>query len=197
MAIDYVQSYVSRIDRLDWNHVRKIYADMELRAKSMLRDAGVAPTDVMIERTVEMRYLGQGYEIPVPVSDHVLKSGSDEGLREAFRQRYEALYERSLPEIPLQALVWRLVGSGPVPDTDLRASVTSPSTQNARKGQRRAYMPEKGDFIDVPTFDRYRMKPGDSLEGPAMIEERESTVILGLNCRGSVDDYLNLLVEFN
>ena len=112
----------------------------------MLTDAGIGAANVTIERTVEMRYLGQGYEIPVSLSKEVLTSGSEDGLRDAFRQRYEALYERSLPEIPLQALVWRLVGSGPAPRTDLRTTHVTSSTGSANKGERRVYLPELGGF---------------------------------------------------
>jgi N-methylhydantoinase A len=64
-----------------------------------------------------------------------------------------------------------------------------------RKNVRQAYFPELGGFVETSVFDRYRLAPGAIVEGPAVIEERESTAIIGPNSRGRVDEHWNLIVE--
>ncbi len=66
---------------------------------------------------------------------------------------------------------------------------------DAQKGERRVYLPDDGKLVAVPVFDRYRLGPGSRMAGPAILEERESTLVVGRNARLSVDDYLNVLVE--
>ena len=56
-------------------------------------------------------------------------------------------------------------------------------------------MPELDGFAEVPVYDRYRLTPGDAFDGPAIVEERESTVVLGPNARARVDDALNLTAD--
>ena len=64
----------------------------------------------------------------------------------------------------------------------------------ARKGERPAYFPSEGGFVTAPVYDRYRLGSGSTLTGPAIIEERESTAIIGPGGRVRVDDRLNIVV---
>jgi N-methylhydantoinase A len=65
--------------------------------------------------------------------------------------------------------------------------------RDARKGRRKAYFPEAGGYLDCPVYDRYALGPGQTIEGPALIEERESTAVLGIDDQGSVDALGNLV----
>ena len=96
----------------------------------------------------------------------------------------------------MEAITWRVVSSGPRPD--LRLSTTPEATgdvESARKGTRRAYVPEQGGMIDVAVYDRYRLGPGATFTGPAIVEERESTTVIGPSALVSVDNRGNLAVE--
>jgi N-methylhydantoinase A len=93
-------------------------------------------------------------------------------------------------------LNWRVVSSGPQPD--LKLHVMAPADDDARsalKGQRPAYFPEADGFVATPIYDRYKLAPGATFAGPAIVEERESTVIVGPGARCRIDEQWNLLVE--
>ena len=99
--------------------------------------------------------------------------------------------------MPLEILNWRVVSSGPRPHVALRIDAPAGSEMaQARKGERAAFFPEAGGFVSTPIYDRYRLAPGMAFAGPAIVEERESTAIIGPGARCSVDEQWNLVVEF-
>jgi N-methylhydantoinase A len=73
--------------------------------------------------------------------------------------------------------------------------VKQATTSATRKGSRKAYFPELGGYVDTPVYDRYGLPPGSGFDGPAIIEERESTVIVGPDCHFHIDEQLNLIVK--
>ena len=108
--------------------------------------------------------------------------------------RAHAIYGHVLPELEIDVVSWRVVAEGPRPL--LRAPMVSSNAAGASalKGHRAAYF-ELGGFADVLVYDRYRLRPGDAFDGPAIVEERESTVVLGPNACARVDDTLNLIAD--
>ncbi|WP_410620743.1 hydantoinase/oxoprolinase family protein [Amycolatopsis sp. cmx-8-4] len=176
LAFDFVRSARAAVLDLSREQVDALFAEMEAEGAALLAKSGV--DSVTHRRIAEMRYAGQGYEIRVPVHD-----GSwPDTLIDEFTRTYRALYRRSGPDVGVEVLNWRVVSSGPVPDVSLRlAGSTSPG--EARKGTRKAYFPV-GGFVDTVVFDRYRLEAGDRVDGPAIVEERESTVVVpsGAHC---------------
>jgi N-methylhydantoinase A len=104
------------------------------------------------------------------------------------------LYQRAGPDVSVEVLNWRVVSSGPIPEVMLRLGNGTEGV--ARKGSRPAYFPAAGGFVDTAVFDRYRLKPGESLEGPAIVEDRESTVVVppGATCAVREDSSLVVTV---
>jgi N-methylhydantoinase A len=169
---------------------------MEEEGTELLASAGLRGRDVTHRRAAEMRYVGQGHEVRVPLPPGPLTPASVPALREAFETEYLRLYGRLGPPVSVEAITWRVVSSGPRPD--LRLSTTPEATgdvESARKGTRRAYVPEQGGMIDVAVYDRYRLGPGATFTGPAIVEERESTTVIGPGAMVSVDAEGNLTVE--
>ena len=143
-----------------------------------------------------MRYVGQGHEIRVPLPAGEVGAAQHFTLLSSFEMVYRDLYERLGPPVPVEILNWRIVSSGPAPA--LRLQVTAPSgagAQSALKGERPAYFPETGGFVPTPVYDRYRLSPGATFDGPAIVEERESTAVLGPGAHGQIDDHWNLIVR--
>jgi len=115
-------------------------------------------------------------------------------LEAAFEEVYRNLYGRVAEGVPLEVLNWRVVASGPRPEINLAAEATGMADAAiARKGERDIYLPERGGFAPVPVYDRYALAPGARFDGPAVIEERESTTIIGGGVV-TVDTYRNLIV---
>ncbi len=192
IASEAVRAYVTRLDRIDWAHLRGLLAEMEAKGRAFLAEAGVADTDVVVTRSADMQYVGQMHDISVPLPDAALEAGDGAALRQAFFARYRDLFHRTA-ELQVEALNWRVTVSAPPPPLDLVLRL--PAAGAARKGERLAYFPEAEGYIQTPVYDRYALGAGTALEGPAIVEERESTLVVGPGARISVDDYGTLMVE--
>jgi N-methylhydantoinase A len=142
-----------------------------------------------------MRYVGQGHEVSVPLPDGPLGAHHLGAITAHFERVYQTLYGRKGPDVPLEVVNWRVVANGPPPSVDFHLPLGD-ARAGARKGTRSAFIPEEARFIDVPVFDRYALAPGEMLRGSAIVEERESTLVVGPRGRARVDEHANLIVEF-
>jgi N-methylhydantoinase A len=142
-----------------------------------------------------MRYVGQGHEVSVTLPDGALGPEHLTPIAIAFEDTYQALYGRKGPDVPLEVINWRVVASGPQPAMNLELSRDATNHTEARKGSRSAYFPEHGRYVDTVVYDRYAFTPGMRFDGPAIVEERESTLIVGVGGRARVDERLNVIVE--
>ncbi len=196
MAVDYVRSYMVRLDRLDWAHVNRIFEEMESAAAKALAATGVERKEIILERTADMRYYGQFYEIPSVIPAGKIGLGSLPKIVEDFYQAYDRSFGRHLTGTPIQGLTWRLRASCAAPQLSIHYSGKKVAAERSGiKGKRSAYFPEQGKFVETTVYDRYSLAPGDAFDGPAIIEERESTTIVGLHSRVTVDDHLNFIIE--
>ena len=195
LAFDFVRSYYGKLDQLDWSEVNAIFEEMEEVGTGLLVGSGAGPDEIAHTRTADIRYVGQGHEIRVPVPGGVLSVDQRPGIYEEFDRVYQSLYGREGPPVGLEALTWRVVSRGPRPvHVGSAPQDVTGDAEAARKGERLAYFPPAGGFVSTPVYDRYRLGPGASMTGPAIIEERESTAIIGPGGRVHVDDRLNIVV---
>jgi N-methylhydantoinase A len=201
LAFDFVRSARAAVRDLSWPRVDALFAEMEAEGAALLAKSGV--DEVTHTRVAEMRYSGQGYEIRVPMVAG--EASWPDALVAEFTRTYRTLYQRTGPEVDVEVLNWRVVSSGPVPGVTLCLTKTgltktglteSAAPGDARKGVRKAYFPAAGGFADTEVFDRYRLKPDDRLAGPAIVEERESTVVVppGATCVVRADAGLEVTV---
>lgn len=193
-AIDYVRSYVARLEQIEWAHLNNLFAEMEDEARALLVETGARPEDITMTRTAEMRHVGQGFEISVPIPSGDLEEDAVSAMRDAFFTVYRQLFERTVEEMPIEAMSWRLAASAPVPNIALNFGGQPIGTGEPLKGQRDVYFPETG-FAPCDVYDRYALSPGDTFEGPAVVEERESTTVIGPGAKITVDESLNLLCD--
>ena len=198
LAFDFVRSWTIDLSEIDWSKANQLLAEMESEGEALLADSGVPPREIVHHREVDMRFVGQGHEIRVPLPDGTLGPESVAELKSTFDAVYQELYERLGPPVNVEIINWRVVSSGPTPDVTLEIANASDHAENAgdtQKGSRLAYFPEAAGFTDTPIYDRYRMKPGMAFTGPAIVEERESTVIIGPESHCHIDEHHNLVVK--
>jgi N-methylhydantoinase A len=195
LAFDFVRGAAGRLDHLDWAEIAGLYREMEAEGRALLAAAGVAPGDVTVTRSCDMRLAGQAHQIDVTVPPGPLTADSAELIREAFDRTYRGLFQRAAPGVPVEALNWRVKVAGPRPAVPLRRPTAGGSRDAARKGERPIYLPERGDFGPVPVYDRYALPAGARFSGPAVVEERESTVVIGPGASAAVDEWSNLVVD--
>jgi N-methylhydantoinase A/oxoprolinase/acetone carboxylase beta subunit len=193
LAFDFVRSYYAALDTLDWQHANALLDSMEAEGRQLLQAAGVAPADVQLVRRCEMRYAGQTHEIPVPLPAGRLAPESVLVVLAAFEAAYNALYTEIQHGRTVETLNWRLTVSGPLPGVQVYA----PAPQGGAvqpKGERQVYFPS-GGFRLTPVYDRYTLPVGAQVRGPAIVEERECTVVVAPGFIARVDRFANLLLQ--
>jgi N-methylhydantoinase A len=195
VAAEGSQSYVARLDRIDWARVNEIYAHLEQAGRSFLAESGIRPAEMSVSRSADMQYLGQMHDIVVPVPVGRLGPDDEPRLRAAFYDRYRDLFQRVVTRIPVEALTWRVTVSAPAPQLNLRRTSAGAPGASARKGERPAFFPERRSYVSTPVYDRYALHPGERLVGPVIVEERESTLVVGPGARLEVDEFGSLVVE--
>jgi N-methylhydantoinase A len=196
LAFDFVRSWREQLQKMDWAKANALLDAMEAEGRALLEESGVPPEAISHRREADMRYVGQGHEIRVSLPTGPLGPANVDALQAAFEAVYRELYERLGPAVPLEILNWRVVSTGPRPSVALRIDAPADTyIAQARKGERAAYFPEAGGFVGTPIYDRYKLAPGMAFVGPAIVEERESTAIIGPGGRCRIDAQHNLVVE--
>ncbi|MGZ8490034.1 MAG: hydantoinase/oxoprolinase family protein, partial [Candidatus Binatia bacterium] len=195
LAFDFVRSAYSRMDRLDWNLANRLLDEMAHEGRKVLQTSGLSSAEIRYQRTADLRYIGQGHEVSVALPDGVLGVGDLPRIAAEFERTYESLYGRKGPDVPLEVINWRVVASGARPDMNLKLPRNSTHGGDARKGSRLAFFPETNGYVETSIYDRYTLEPGMRFNGPAIVEERESTLIVGAGGLARVDERLNVVVE--
>jgi len=195
MAFDLSRSYVTRLEDIQWGRLNALYADMETRGREFLLEAGVASKDVRFIRTADMRYVGQGFEVSVPISTEPFTPESRSAFKTAFEKCYQDIYQRLCEDIAVEGVNWRLTATGPDPDIHaIKWWTDIAPAGSALKGHRKAYLPETGAFIEMPVYDRYQLSIGSEIEGPAIVEERESTLVINGPGTARIDGFGNIVL---
>ncbi|MFH1954008.1 MAG: hydantoinase/oxoprolinase family protein [Pseudomonadota bacterium] len=195
-AFDMVRSHKVSLNDADFNEIEKIYLEMEAEGAKALHKSG-KEEEIRFERSLDARFVGQGSETGIPIPESVFTQVKREEVRRRFDKTYERLYGRTYPDSQVEFINFKIRAS--LPERLLRLPKlerNGTSLQDAIKGERQAYSGLVKDFIPYTVYDRYKLFPGATLQGPAIIEERESTVIVGEDAAVSVDEYGFLWIEF-
>jgi 5-oxoprolinase (ATP-hydrolysing)/N-methylhydantoinase A len=201
ISVEFSRSYPAELHAVDWAAVNLLYADMEQQARQTLASAGVAEHAVHLERRAEMRLSGQFHDIEVLIPSGPLAPAHAPEIAERFEQEYERLYHAVLRGYEILILNWRLRASGPQPEFELPAAAvlarsgTQTRVRHHAPSSRPAYFTEVGGFVATTVYDRYHLRPGERIVGPAIVEERESTTILAPGDALTVDALGNLRIS--
>ena len=133
-AVDDVRGYPASLTSVDWNKAESLYADMETRARRLLQPSAAAPDDLLITRTADMRYVGQGFEINVPMPDGVLGPAYEDQIRDAFVTTYQSVFGRVIRDGTPEFISWRLSASMPATAINVASAGTSNTGPPAAAG---------------------------------------------------------------
>lgn len=163
------------LESYDWPDAADLIAQLDEEATAALR-AHVEPERLTLQREAEMRYRKQGSEIVVPVGTATPEAAA---LEAAFNDAYRALYGRTAPGAGVDVIGWRVTAIGPFPPI-APPPPTFGQVSTAQKGARAIWVPDgvRGALREAPVYDRDMLPPGCALSGPAIIEERDSTVVI-------------------
>ena len=195
LSLDYIRSRPGPLHGLDWDGVNRVIAEMEDEGRAALSRT-IPAEQVSFRRYAEMHYRKQGYEIRVPIPLGELGPHSVSEIEGSFEAVYRELYGHIMPGAPIDAVSWRVIAQGPKPGLALpKAEPASGGLEAALKGNRRIYQPAMKGFGPAPVYDRYLLGAGQELRGPAVIEERESTVVINGPAQIRVDQAHNLIAD--
>jgi N-methylhydantoinase A len=144
-------------------------------------------------RSADIRYHGQGYEVEVPVSNGGISEQQIEEIKTGFNKIHTQLYGYDLPQEEMEVVYLRLAAIGQVSKPEFfKAKVADEDASCASKGKRNVYM--DGELKETAIFDRSLLKPNNVIQGPAIVEQFDSTTLIKTGQVARVDNYLNLVV---
>jgi len=194
--VDTVDSYVSSLESVDLGKLNSLLTDRENECHALLKAAGVKEKDIRIERMADISFEGQGFPLTVPIPTETLKPNHIEVIEKSFRDRYVEAHGRAINNVPLRVFNWRIFGIGPSPTVNFQfANFPDKEGTNPVKGTTKIFLPETKGFRKVNVYNRYSLKPSQRFKGPALVEERETTTVIGARSTFSVDKNLNLIIE--
>lgn len=158
-----------------------VFRLLENKAKTALESEGVSPQTMVLERYIDVRYIGQSYEIRVPACNACV----------AFHEAHNTLYGYADPSSPVEFVNFRVVGIGKQEKITLK-KIAQTENPPPVKEERPVYFTE---FIQTPVYERKTLRYGDCLQGPAIIEEMESTLLIPPGWSLRVDEFGNCMVE--
>lgn len=191
-AFEMVRADLSPLELADTARIDAFLRAMEAEGKALVSTCGVAANKLSTKIEANLRFAGQSFELAVPVGG-ALNKGELAKIKQRFFDLYQARYHRLSRDVPVEIVSWRVVVKGPRPKTSIHFSKTS--DKKALKGQRKVFMPEASGFVSCPVYDRYALTAGARLRGPAVIEEEESTAVVGPRAAIRVDAAGNLWVR--
>ncbi|MFD2238254.1 hydantoinase/oxoprolinase family protein [Aureimonas populi] len=176
--------------------VRDAFAELDAQAREWFERDGIAPDRRMLARTVDMRYVGQNYELSIPAPAGPISEATLEALAEGFaaahRQRFGFVAEGET----VQIVTLRVEATGLVAKARFRPQPDAgPDASGAILARRPVWLAEAGDFVDCPVYARSGLKPGHSFTGPAIVEQMDATTVVLPGMTARVDAYLNLVLE--
>lgn len=188
-SFDLIRSHKVTLTASDFNEIEKMLKELEEEAAKILKKQA-SEKDIRFERSLDMRFVGQGSETNVLISGRDFTKMRKEEVRRRFDEVYEKLYGRTYPDSEVEFINFKVRAS--LPERLIQfptLNQTGKSLKKALKGNRKAYSPLARDFISYTVYDRYQLFPKAMFKGPAIIEEKESTLIVGEDGSVSVDDF--------
>jgi N-methylhydantoinase A len=190
---DYVQSRLAPLAALSADEVNAQFVRMEYTAAADLHADGFAQDRIRIERALDLRYAGQGYELTLACPAGAITAEGLKHLRAAFDAQHEAMFGHAAPEEPVEVVSYRVRGVGLVPPAALpRFERAGASLDDARRQTRKVRF--DGATIDCPVYQREKLDVGLTVAGPAVLDQFDCTTVLCPGQVARVDEWKNLIV---
>jgi N-methylhydantoinase A len=196
IAFDVARSHKVSLDDADMEGIERLFQELESEASAALAGASGGET-VLFDRSLDIRFVGQGAETNLPIDRRPFGEWTRDAIRRGFDEAYAALYGRTYRDTPVEFVTFKVRAR--LPERPFRLPTLRShgvSLDAACKGKRQAFSLLRAEFIPFTVWDRYGLFPGSVLEGPAIVEERESTIVIGEDARGRVDEHGFVWIEF-
>ena len=193
---EYSATMIQRIDRADLAALEREFARLEADGRAALEREGSDPRDVSVVRQLDMRYVGQGYELTVAAPPAPMDDGARAALIARFHDEHGRAYGYSAPSEPVELVNLRATVVGAIAKPALgRDAAREHLRDSAPAARRPVYFDEAGGYVECPIYDRYRLGPEAVVDGPAVVEEFDSTTVIHPGYRARADAFGHLHVS--
>jgi N-methylhydantoinase A len=189
---DFARSYLTPLSAIDWARLEALAAELTAEGERQLRHEGIAPGRAEHQLALDLRYLKQYHEVTLPVPVELVERGDRAAVAAAFHAEHNRLYGYDLAEegTDLELINVRVRSLGRVQPLALprvgAASGADPAP--ARKGSRRAFVPERGTFEPLPVYDGGKLLAGHAISGPALVDREDTTIFISASFAARVDE---------
>ena len=193
LAHDYVRSVVRPVAACDPDEINAVFADLVRMGRDALVRDGVAAARIRCERSLDLRYIGQSYEVNVEIPEQPLDVDQLAHAVARFHTRHRDLYGHSAPDEPVELVNLRVHAVGAVAAIDRGHDRKPAAAHPAHPEIRPVYFPTTG-WTDTPVFARAELAPGLALTGPAIIAGRDTTILVPPQMTAQVDQLQNVII---
>lgn len=199
MSFELARSFVGTVTHERLAELDGLYDTLEAEGRELLRGAGLEESEMRFVKQADLRHAGQGHELVLELPfERLAGADLDSEIRPLFYAAYEAVYGHAHRHLQLEIVTCRLTATGPRPTISIKQEQeTGGEAAVALTGSRKAYFAELGGFVDAPTYDRALLHAGGVVKGPAIVEEKDSTAVIGPGATATVDALLDLVVTFD
>jgi len=191
---DYSRFYHTPGAMLDLEHVKKLYDEMEAEGLAILEKEGVAKDQRIFERSLQIRYFGQFRDVGVPWPSGPINRDSISAGIAAFHRKHKETYGYSDENYPIEFMSFGLSAIGKIPPIEIKKiGKRGKDPSAALKSERNAYFEEGNGFVKTRVYDGDKLLCGNLLEGPCIVEEKMTNIVIPSNFKMSVDEYGNYI----
>lgn len=196
LRADFASTRLVTLDATAQPDVAAAFEALLVQAAAWFDDEHILPAAQQTARTVDMRYAGQNYELPIQLPDGPVTAAMLDALAVAFDAAHRRLYGFVAEGEPVQMVTFRVEATGLVPQAAFPPQAEGPADAGvALAGHREVWLPEAGGFIPCPVYDRDRLQPGHRFQGPAIVEQMDATTVILPGMTARVEPYANLILE--
>ena len=193
---DYIRSELSPLSRLAPEHAEELFAELETRARADLASEGLADSDARLEREMDLRYAGQGYELRVSLEGiGAMNAAALAAARARFDEHHARIHGHAAAEKPVEVVSYRVRARVAVPKYKARELPAHTGPAPAPKGRRQVWF-DAARATDVPVFEREAIGRGGKVKGPAIVEQMDATTVIPADWDGEVDAFGNLTLTY-
>ncbi len=173
---------------------------LEKEAHDRLVEDNMSEDNIIIQRVADCRYEGQGYEMRVPVIGGKVTEDTIEKLKESFHETHKKQFGRSFRQVAVEIVNIRVIGTGSIEDLNaLKIEKGNGDVSSAVSGQRSVTFRVNGkpEHMMTTIYERAELKAGDVIQGPAIINQMDTTIVIEPDCVGKVNDYGIIVIDIN
>ncbi len=190
---DFGQTRVLRGEEIAGENLNPLFGELDREAHEALERDGVPEDQRDLQRSADLRYVGQAYEVNVTVPNGALDDKSAEQIIQNFHDLHQQLYAHHHPDKPVEFVSGRVAAIGLMSAPELQRRTTNGSGADPKES-RQVYFDESSDYVDTAVYDRETLSAGSRFDGPAIVEQTDSTTVIHPGQRARIDELGNLMI---